>query len=389
MKFIYLILLSCVLYSSELDSMQEEMQKMRDEFAQMKQTNKDEFQEYQESLNKEYETYKKELQKYWDTPKLSTKKEWISYSKDKKSRSDVDFEKNILIVETIAPNEQQAKKQLQKRLSYAVGKNTKEVVDTDTLQQRISKLPKTPFVFTAKVDAKPILSTVIFKKPPTKKVIENYAKKVIKKSKIEIKKSKVKHQKIYKIKIALPKNTTIKRSKIYKNDVFKNAERFNIPKHLVFAIIQTESNFNPFAKSHIPAFGLMQIVPTSAGKDVYRFLYKKKGMPSVTYLYNGKNNIKMGTTYLHILYYRYLKRIKNPQSRLYCSIAAYNTGAGNIAWAFTKSYSMKKAAPIINALTPDEVYAHLLSDLRFDEPKNYLKRVNKRMAAFKKAYNLH
>ena len=150
----------------------------------------------------------------------------------------------------------------------------------------------------------------------------------------------------------------------------------------------SESSFNPKARSHIPAYGLMQIVPKSAGRDVYKFLYKQDKLVSGTYLYNSTNNITMGTAYLHILYYRYLKAIKNDDSRLYCTIAAYNTGAGNIAWAFTKTHNMNKAAPIINSLTPEQVYNRLLKDLRYDEPKHYLKRVKERMSAYHKVYGI-
>ena len=104
----------------------------------------------------------------------------------------------------------------------------------------------------------------------------------------------------------------------------------------------------------------------------------------------------MGSSYLHILYYHYLKKIENPESRLYCSIAAYNTGSGNIAYAFNRyksltkkeMYRIKFAARDINALTPDQVYDRLMKDLRWDEQKNYLKNVKKRMSAYKKAYNL-
>jgi len=96
----------------------------------------------------------------------------------------------------------------------------------------------------------------------------------------------------------------------------------------------------------------------------------------------------MGSAYLHILYYRYLKDIKDPTSRLYCTIAAYNTGAGNIAWAFTKTNNMKKAAPLINKKKPEEVYNKLLKDLKYDEPKHYLKRVNSRMSSYHKLYGI-
>lgn len=193
----------------------------------------------------------------------------------------------------------------------------------------------------------------------------------------------------------------VKRSKIYYNVVKENANKQELPMPLIFAIMHSESSFNPRAKSNIPAFGLMQIVPRTAGIDSYRYLYKQKKLVTSTYLYDSANNIKMGTAYLHILYYRYLRKIKNPDSRLYCTIAAYNTGTGNIACAFNSKtkekgatvcsskkgdYNINKAAPLINALSPKEVKNKLLADLRFDEPKHYLKKVSKRMGQYNKVY---
>ena len=59
--------------------------------------------------------------------------------------------------------------------------------------------------------------------------------------------------------------------------------------------------------------------------DVYRYLYKKSRLLPPSYLYNPNNNIKLGTAYLRLIYSKYLKDIKDPTSRLYCTIAAYNT----------------------------------------------------------------
>ncbi|QSZ42243.1 DUF3393 domain-containing protein [Sulfurimonas aquatica] len=388
MKILKTLFLSTLLViSTQALTMEEEMAQMQAEFSSYKMTQENEFDKYKKELDEEYKAYKGELGKFWKDPKLSSKKEWVSYSEDKKSRSEVDFEKNEIVIETIAPSKEIAQKQLQKRLNYAVSKSTEEVIKTDPLQKKVAEISKKIDKFKTKKDDKPILSNIVFDKKPTKKDVKKYVSKTLEKSKIEVKKSKLKDEKVYRIRVALPKNSTLKKSKAYEADVRKNAKRFEIPVPLIFAIIQTESDFNPFAKSHIPAFGLMQVVPTSAGRDIYKFLYKKKGMPSATYLYSGKNNIEMGSTYLHILYYRYLKKIKNPQSRLYCSIAAYNTGAGNIAWAFTRKYNVNKAVGKINAMTPEEVYNHLQANLRFDEPKHYLKRVRKRMPAYSAAYN--
>ena len=236
------------------------------------------------------------------------------------------------------------------------------------------------------MQAKQILAPVIFHKPPTQRDINQYVKQTLDKETIQTKTVKNSKEKVYKIVVNLPKNSSVRLSQNYTKEVAMNSHIFRLPFELIFAIMQTESNFNPFAKSHIPAFGLMQIVPRTAGRDTYKFLYKKDKMPSAIYLYNSQNNIQMGTGYLHILYYKYLKKIKNPTSRLYCTIAAYNTGAGNIAWAFTRDYNVNRAVTIINSLSPDAVYAHLLSDLRFNEPKNYLIKVHKRMKIYKEVY---
>ena len=375
-----------LLLSYDQNSADAQIAKMKAEFQRAKSSQMQEFTSYKTALQREYSNYKKELSKEWKNPELSTKKRWVSYSKDKKSRSKVNFEKNSYTVEVIAKNAVEAREKLKKRVSYIASKNTKQVVQSDPLQKKIAQLKADNSVVTAKVNAKPILATLLFRKKPTQKDVEKYTDKVLKNSSIKKAKAKDAKESVYSITVKLPKNSKIKPSQLYQAEVAKNYREFQLPQELLFAIMQTESDFNPFAKSHIPAFGLMQIVPRTAGRDSYKFLFKKDLKPSASYLYNSKNNIQMGSAYLHILYYRYLKKIKDPQSRLYCTIAAYNTGAGNIAWAFTKTHNMNKAAPYINRLTPDEVYSRLLKDLKYDEPKHYLKRVTKRMKVYKVAY---
>ena len=157
------------------------------------------------------------------------------------------------------------------------------------------------------------------------------------------------------------------------------SDRWQLSPSLMLAIMHTESHFNPKAQSHVPAFGLMQIVPRTAGVDVNRFLYKKDQPMAQSYLFSPNENIETGGAYLHILNSRYLRKITNPQSRLYCIVAAYNTGSGNVAKTFNKdkSRNISRAAKIINTLTPDEVYQQLVENLPYDETKHYVQRVDK------------
>ncbi|WP_294962113.1 murein transglycosylase domain-containing protein [Sulfurimonas sp.] len=385
-------LTSTLLAQSAQDFKTQQMQefnKEKKQFGFYKKSQTQEFDAYQKAQDKVYKDYKKELGVFWDEPKISTKKKWVSYTQDKKTRTDVDFSKETITIETIASSPKEAKQKLQIALAKVVTIDTKSVQETDPLEKKIAQIKKPEGVVISDVKAEPILSTIVFKKEPTQSSVKHYVNKYIKNENIKTKNSqKIKHAKIYSVKVDLPKDTMIKRSRIYYDEVKKNARLQKLPMALIFAIMHTESNFNPRARSHIPAYGLMQIVPKTAGIDTYKYLYKKKKLVSGSYLYNSSNNIKMGTAYLHILYYKYLKDIKNQDTKLFCTIAAYNTGAGNIAWAFTKNHNMKKAAPLINKKSPNEVYNKLLRDLRYEEPKHYLKRVSKRMSAYYKIYGI-
>lgn len=381
-----------LLFGSDASSyMQQQMQgfkQQKEAFANYKQKELDAFDAYKKAQLAAYKAYKKEVGAFWKDPKLSTKKEWVEYSKDKKTRSDVDFKNNRITIETIARSKEEAIKKLRHTLAKVTTIDTKRAIEEDPLERRLSQIKRPPNVIDAPVDPKPILAPVIFKQPPSTQKLKRYVLRQVNPHTIKSEPSqKVKDAFVYKVIIDLPKDATYKRSKLYLNEVRENAKREHLPLSLIFAVMHTESSFNPKATSYVPAYGLMQIVPHTAGVDSYRYLYRVKKIPSSRYLYNSRNNIRLGSAYLHLLFYSYLRRIKNPQSRLYCAIAAYNTGAGNVAWAFTHTYDPAKAARVINRLTPQQVYHRLLQNLRYDEPKHYLKRVTKRMQIYHKIYN--
>ncbi|SDG67715.1 membrane-bound lytic murein transglycosylase C [Vibrio xiamenensis] len=191
-------------------------------------------------------------------------------------------------------------------------------------------------------------------------------------------------KKVVSYKISLPNNSLSKRANQYQPLVLQESEKWSIDPALVMAIMHSESAFRPQAKSHIPAFGLMQIVPTTAGRDVNRKVNNRDEPMLEAELYRPGVNVEAGTVYLHILDSQYLKSITNEQSRLYCTIAAYNTGAGNVAKAFNsdRSTNIRIAAKVINTMTPEQVYQRLITHLPYDETKNYLKKVSSRIALY-------
>ncbi|WP_243546695.1 murein transglycosylase domain-containing protein [Pseudodesulfovibrio tunisiensis] len=166
----------------------------------------------------------------------------------------------------------------------------------------------------------------------------------------------------------------------YRNHVRTAAKRFNVSPNLIYAIMKVESDFNPFAVSHAMALGLMQVVPTTAGSDVYRFLNGRDGRPTKNMLFQPDTNITYGTAYLHLLDTRFLGRIDNPVSREYCVISGYNGGAGNVLRTFSRDRD--KAVSHINSLGPDQVYRTLRADLPQAETRRYLLKVMEAKKSF-------
>ncbi|MEZ9708862.1 murein transglycosylase domain-containing protein [Vibrio breoganii] len=154
--------------------------------------------------------------------------------------------------------------------------------------------------------------------------------------------------------------------------VQKAANDYNIPEYLIWTIMKIESSFNPFAVSWAGAYGLMQVVPSTAGVDVFKLVKKKSGKPTPKYLYNPANNIDTGSAYFHILQTRYLKDIKNPQSKMYAMVSAYNGGAGGVFRTFSKSN--KEAIRIINSMTSDQVYSRLANNHPNSEARGYVRK---------------
>jgi membrane-bound lytic murein transglycosylase C len=356
------------------------------EFQQFKKETEAEFKRYKKILDSEFKQYKKEVSKYWEDPKTSSAHVWVEYSEDKKRRKIIDFEKNEIRIEIVSKH---SRDEVEKRLLadtvviLAESPETaiKKDVVTQKVEQKFQKDTKLEVAKT-KVEKTPFLADLIPNTTIREKI--KVAQKI--KSETKVKKSKkVSGAKVYTTVIKLPKNFPAKRANKFKKDVAKYSKKFKIESALIYAIMHSESSFNPMAKSHIPAYGLMQVVPRSAGVDAYYMVYKKKRILPASYLFNSTQNIEMGTAYLHILYYRYLKRIENPKSRFYATIAAYNTGAGNVAKAFTGKTNIRVASKTINKMSPEEVKEKLLKDLPWDETKHYLKKVSKRYVTYKNA----
>lgn len=166
----------------------------------------------------------------------------------------------------------------------------------------------------------------------------------------------------------------------YRNYVNLYAEKYDLAAGLMLAIMHTESNFNPFAVSPSQAVGLMQIVPDTAGNEVYRYLMGTHGTPSMETLFSPEDNIKYGAIYLHLLGRRYFAGVTNTASRQMCIIAAYNGGPNAVLRLFDPDPD--SAVARINFLTPEQVYVTLTTDMPSPETRRYVEVVMDRLRTY-------
>ncbi len=303
------------------------------------------------------------ISKQWgdENVKVPNKKEYVKYMQNFKSRALVDFDKGMIRVESLDSK-----------------KSLKNAIVTTLL---LPSDPRGADLFSAgeiKLGSTPYLLGEV-KDDQNKNIryswrANRYADVLLKKNyKTKTIKNGNKTEKVYFVTIPMVKDHTSVRVAKFKPYVKKYAKKFGLSENLIYSIIKTESNFNQFAVSNAGAYGLMQIVPKSAGRDAYKEAKGRTWTPSKSYLFNAKNNIELGSAYIRIIAKKYLAGINNPISREYCVISAYNTGSGNVLKTFSKN--RVKAKSIINSKKPSEVYSHLRSNLPYKETRRYLKKV--------------
>ncbi len=114
----------------------------------------------------------------------------------------------------------------------------------------------------------------------------------------------------------------------YAQLVEQEAAEFQLDPDLVFAVIKTESGFDPEARSHADAMGLMQL--TQGTFDWIASLYPPED-PGAG-VYDPQANIHCGCALLRLLLDQY--------GSVDVALAAYNAGMGNVSqWLGSQEYS--------------------------------------------------
>lgn len=363
-------------------------QQQAQEYDSYKKALQEEFQVFRQTLKEEMEKYQNSIGENWDEIEVSDAKKWVEYSDDRKTKRIVDYDKNEIRIHVIERKGQDATRVMEDALKDMLREKQETAFKREPVMSKVEKkLSKEQVVLKGKPSEQLVLSELFEKRKPTKKEVDKKAWDFLKKAQIKrevVKKSSAQPEgsKVMVVTIPLPKTRVSKKAEQYRKTIAQYAGKWDINEPLVLAVIHTESAFNPMATSYVPAYGMMQIVPRYAGKEVAEKLWGKAKLLSPSYLYDAEKNIEVGTVYLNILYHRYFKKVKDSESRLFCSISAYNTGAGNVARAFTGKRNLNKAIPTINSMTSQQVYDHLREHLPFEETRHYVQRVSKRMKAY-------
>ncbi len=114
--------------------------------------------------------------------------------------------------------------------------------------------------------------------------------------------------------------------KKYSEYVERYSEEYDIDENFIYAVIKTESGFDPDARSNVGAVGLMQLMPI-AFKEVSNNIEDNKGL-KYSDMYEPEYNIMYGTWYLDYLYKQF--------GSYELTIAAYHAGMTEVrGWLYS------------------------------------------------------
>jgi membrane-bound lytic murein transglycosylase C len=296
-------------------------------------------------------------------------KDYVKYTDKYYNRAHIDLEAGKVTVETVAPNDQlnYLKKAI---VTTLLTPDDPREVDLYSDADPISDKSVKPFLYEQVLDQEG--KSIAWEWRATR-----YAEYLLNKKLENVTLGSHKG-----LRVQFPLVATHQQVRAYKyaSLVQKYGKKYNVTESLIYGVIKTESSFNPFAVSHAPAYGLMQIVPRTAGRDVFDKIKNKPGEPSPQYLYDPENNIDTGTAYLKILQERYLVNVRDNNARRYSVISAYNGGAGNVLKTFSKD--RKKAIDRINQLSSNQVYDQLINKHPSQESRRYLFKVTEAQKEF-------
>jgi len=392
---------------------EEEASKMNQDFDEKAAAMEKAWDEEEKRINEEWEKLKKAVEQKWDSFTDSSKKVWVDYdAANQETRSQVDFEKGKVIVEALVPVKTIPKDEdKDKGKDQDKGKDKDKDQDKDNaepdelgaekqIQEKQQKIPqekpKAQIIKEAQPKIEQQLKKILAKEEKTgqetladqiknqhgqtvdeKNAQEFMQKEVLPKVTVEGKSFQSKDG-IERIKVKVeipmvPRHLRIRAEK-YQELIIKYAKEYELDPCLLFAVTETESYFNPLAKSHAGAYGLMQLIPRFGAREAYQYLYKKDIIITPTQLYIPGVNVCLGGAYLKILKNRYYGNILDSIMNQYLSIASYNWGPTAVRSKIVNRCDLK-------GMDHNELFTFIRQNSP-QETTDYLKRVTERMPKY-------
>lgn len=293
---------------------------------------------------------------------LPAKKQYVKYTNNYQARTIVDFDGGTVQVETLTTNG--SREALVEAVTTTL-LTTSDPTKTDIFSSSAPDVDGVPFLYPQVMDHDGKLVKYRWR-------AERYANYLVA-NRLET--SQKNGKTVYSVTFDLVEQHQHLRQEKYSEYVIAAANRYHLSPALIYGIIETESSFNPYAVSPANAYGLMQVVPATAGKDVYNLVKKKSGQPTKDVLFSPEQNIDIGSAYLYLLQTRYLAKVTNELSQEYSMISAYNGGTGNVLKTFDSNRTT--AMTKLNQTSTSEVYRKLRYDHPRAESQYYLEKVTK------------
>ncbi|MGB7568003.1 MAG: transglycosylase SLT domain-containing protein, partial [Chitinivibrionales bacterium] len=287
------------------------------------------------------------------------------------------FAKGTVTVETLMRPNNTSENAVKKELAKAIER-------TLTSKGAVSAIPICPQDSIACALTRPVLSDQVIADNGTivtSKDVDAFAKQTVENATITASSVPDGSCEKYVLKFTLTPDHLARRMAPFLPIVNEYCSKYDLNPAHVLAIIHTESYFNPMARSSENAIGLMQLVPEKGAREAWEFINKSnEPAPRAEYLYDPEKNIELGCAYLFLLKTRDFGEVSDEQGRMYCSIAGYNTGSGNVAYAFIGKRKLAPAIQAINSIhSANEVYDQLIHNLPVVETRNYLENVIERV----------
>jgi len=339
------------------------------------------FERFAREHEQAYQAYVKGIAGSWGKNNVltSTNKRWVGYRRDYSARERVDFDKGQASVEVLmSPGEARDPEAVKRR----VGEELTRLLTREGTDDPLEAREQVPDL------AAPLLSGQVETRegtPVTAATVQEFVQELLSgtpEQRKEIVGSDGRGRVAVTVQFALIPNHVRVRAEQFKDLILQQSREQQVDPALIFAVVHTESNFNPRARSSAPAYGLMQLVPSSGARAAHVFLFGRDEVVSPDYLYQPSNNIRLGGAYLRLLLTRDFKDVRDDRSRVLCAISAYNTGPANVAKAFTGKRNIPEAIKAINEMTADQVFGRLRSSLPYDETRTYVRTVSERLSLY-------